>query len=94
MENLDAINITYKCKKTSTAFETWPTICLSLANEGQTHVGWIVVVGQNARKCVKTNNTLPKGSSCCVLHFNKMILGSLCQEACEKYSGDGHASNR
>jgi hypothetical protein len=91
MKNLNAINIAYKCKKTRTTFETWPTMCLSLANEGQTHVGWIAIIRQKVWKCAKTNNTLPKGSPCCVLHSNKMTLGSLCWEACEKYSGDGHA---
>lgn len=91
MENPNVANITYKYKKIGTAFETWPTICLSLVNEGQTHVGWIVVIGQKMWRCVKTNNALPKRSPCCVVHSNEMILRSSCQEACEKYSGDGHA---
>ncbi len=90
MENPNVANITYKCKKIGITFETWPTICLSLVNERQTHVGWIVIVGQKVWKNVRVNNTLPKRSPCCILQSNE-TLGSSCQKACEKYSGDGHA---
>jgi hypothetical protein len=37
-------NFTYKGKKAGTTFETRPTICTSLVNEGKTQVGRVVAV--------------------------------------------------
>jgi hypothetical protein len=62
-------------------------------NEGKTHVGWAVIIRQKAQRCNKVNNTLPKGSPCCVLNSNVMSMKSSCQETCNKYSGDGHTEN-
>jgi hypothetical protein len=44
-KNLDVINFNYNCKMAGTTFETIPTICISLANEGKTQVRWANIVG-------------------------------------------------
>ncbi len=36
VESLNATNSTYNRKKMGTTFETWPTICVSTTNEGNT----------------------------------------------------------
>ncbi len=46
METPNVANYVYKGKKAGTTFETRPTICTSLVNEGKTQVGWVVRVRQ------------------------------------------------
>jgi hypothetical protein len=43
MENLDATNFACNHKKVGTTFETRPTICELLVNEGKTQARWVVV---------------------------------------------------
>jgi hypothetical protein len=66
-------------------------MCVSFTNKGKTQVGWAVIVGWKVQKWVSVNNTYPKGFPCHVLDSNEMTMKSLCLEASEKYSGDGHA---
>ncbi len=56
-----------------TTFETIPTICISLANEGKTQVGWANIVGWKMWRCVKVNNTLPTRSPCHVWDLIKWL---------------------
>jgi hypothetical protein len=44
MESPHVANFAYKGKKASTTFETKPTICTSLVNEGNTQIGRVVAV--------------------------------------------------
>ncbi len=46
MENLNATNSAYNHKKVGTTFETKPTICEALMNEGKTQVRWLVAIRQ------------------------------------------------
>jgi hypothetical protein len=64
---------------------------VSSANEGKTQVRWVAIVGWKVRRKASANNIPPKGSPCCVLDSNEMIVKSLCLEAFDKYSGDGCA---
>jgi hypothetical protein len=61
---------------------------ISFANEGKTQVGWITIVEQKTWRWASANNTLPKGSPCCVLDLNEMTMKSMCLETSEKYGGD------
>jgi hypothetical protein len=85
MESPNVANFAYKGKKTSTTFETRPTICTSLVNEGKTQVGWVVAVRQRMQICVKTNNVTLKRSPYHKLNSDKIIMRSLCREAYKKY---------
>ncbi len=49
MENPNVTNSTYNHKKVGTTFETRPTICESLMNEGKTQVRWVVAVRQRVQ---------------------------------------------
>jgi hypothetical protein len=76
-------------KHIGTTSEAWLTMCISFANEGQTQVGWVVIVGWRMQKWTNVNNTPPKGSLCHLPHLNEMTVKSSCLEAFEKYSGNG-----
>lgn len=85
MESPNVANFAYKSKKASTTFETRPTICTSLMNEGKTQVKRLVTVRQKMQICVKANNVTLKRSPYHKLNLDKMIRRSLCQEAYKKY---------
>jgi len=78
METPNVANYVYKGKKASTTFETRPTICTSLVNEGKTQVGWVVVVRRKVQICDKTNNVPFKRSPYHKLNSYKMIMRSMC----------------
>jgi hypothetical protein len=45
-KNLNAPNSSCNCKKTNNTFEARPIMCVSVASERKTQVGWVVAVGR------------------------------------------------
>jgi hypothetical protein len=68
-------------------------MCVSFANERKTQVGWVVAIGWKTWKWVSVNNIPPKGSPCCVLDLDEMIVRSLCLKAFKEYNENGHVLN-
>jgi hypothetical protein len=62
MESPNVANFVYKGKKVGTTFETKPTICTSLVNEGKTQVRRVVAIRRRVQICVKVNNVPLKKS--------------------------------
>jgi hypothetical protein len=91
IENPNASNSSYNCKKIGNTSKAGPTMCISSTNNEKTQVGWVVEVGQKARRWTNVNNTPLERSPRHVLNSNEMIVRSLCLETSKKYSGDGHA---
>ncbi len=68
-------------------------MCISFANERKTQIGWVVAIGWRTWKWTSVNNIPPKGSPCCVLDLDEMIVRSLCLKASKKYSENEHVLN-
>jgi hypothetical protein len=71
-----------------TTFETRPTICVSLVNEGKTQVRSAIKIEWKVQRCVNANNVPPKGSPCHVLVLDEMIIFVL--KNLQEYNEDGH----
>ncbi len=67
------------------------TMCISFANEKKTQVGWATTRRQKVWKWASINNTLSKGSPCCVPNSNERIIKSLCLKAFAKYNENEYA---